>query len=437
MNSKSHDKKNNIKFDVLVIGGGIAGEETALNLAKIGHKVIIVEKNYSIGGHMVHLSKVFPTLDCSACISTPKMSETSRHPGIKILTFSEVDSVKKSGNLFNARIRKKPRYVNEDTCTGCQQCEKVCPIVVKDQYQYDLVGRKAVFIPFSIALPKIAAIDIDNCIICGACERICPANAIDFTQVEEYIEIEVKAVILATGFTLFNAEKLQNYGFGKFKNVIHSMQMERQLVPTRPFNSILRPGDGKVPDNIAYILCAGSRDRTLGNPICSQICCMYSIKQAQLLMGALPMADVTIYYIDIRAYGKGFYEFYEQTKNMGVEFKKGKIAKIEEKENRNLLLHFEDIENGGKHIKAEHDMVVLSLGILANNDVKSVFTDEQIQLDDFHYFKQTDSLVNPALTSIAGVFVAGTAAGPMDIPDTILSAGGASSEAASYIRGLK
>jgi len=435
MEIKSNGKK--MKYDALVIGGGIAGEETALNLAKIGYRVVIVEKDYSIGGHMVHLSKVFPTLDCSACISTPKMSETSRHSNIKVFTYSEVDSIKKRGKIFDVKVKKKPRYVNEDTCTGCQQCENVCPVVVRDQYQYDLVGRKAVFIPFSIALPKIAAIDIDNCILCGACERVCPADAIDFTQVEEILDIEVKSVIVATGFNLFNADKLTRYGFGKFKNVIHSMQMERQLVPTRPFNSVLRPGDGKIPDNIAYVLCAGSRDRSLGNPICSQICCMYSIKQAQLLMGALPMADVTLYYIDIRAYGKGFCEFYEQTKNMGVDFIKGKIANIEEKENGNLLLHFEDVENGGKHKTAEHDMVVLSLGITANNDVKTVFKDEELQLDDYNYFKQTDSLVNPALTSIEGVFVAGTAAGPMDIPDTILSAGGASSEAASYIRSLK
>lgn len=432
------DRKDSIKkYDALVIGGGIAGEETALNLAKIGYRVIIVEKDYSIGGHMVHLSKVFPTLDCSACISTPKMSETSRHTNIEIFTYSEVVSIKKSKNIFSVRVKRKPRYVNEDTCTGCQQCESVCPVVVNDQYQYDLVGRKAVFIPFSIALPKIAAIDIDNCILCGACERTCPANAVDFTQTEKIIEIEAKAVVVATGFNLFNADKLKSYGFGKFKNVIHSMQMERQLVPTRPFNSVLRPGDGKVPDNIAYVLCAGSRDKSIGNPICSQICCMYSIKQAQLIMGALPMADVTIYYIDIRAYGKGFCEFYEQTKSMGVEFKKGKIAKIEENENGNLLLHFEDIENGGKHITAEHDMVVLSLGITANNEIKDAFEDEEIHIDNYNYIKQTDSLVNPALTSIEGVFVAGTASGPMDIPDTILSAGGASSEAASYIRGLK
>ena len=210
------------------------------------------------------------------------------------------------------------------------------------------------------------------------------------------------------------------------------MQMERQLAPTRPFNTILRPGDGKVPDRIAYVLCTGSRDVTVGNPICSQICCMYSIKQAQLLMGALPMADVTIYYINIRSFGKGFEEFYDQAKGMGVNFVKGKIGKIREKEDGNLILRYEDInENIVK--EAEHDMVVLSVGVLPNTDSASIFSDEELKLDPFSFVYQADPLASPAKTSIEGVFVAGTATGPMDIPDSILSAGAASSEAMSYL----
>ena len=210
------------------------------------------------------------------------------------------------------------------------------------------------------------------------------------------------------------------------------MQMERQLAPTRPYNTILRPGDGKVPDRIAYVLCTGSRDATVGNPICSQICCMYSIKQAQLLMGALPMADVTIYYINIRSFGKGFEEFYDQAKGMGVNFVKGKIGKIKEKENGNLILRYEDVnENTVK--EAEHDMVVLSVGVLPNTDSASLFSDEELKLDPFSFVYQADPLASPSKTSIEGVFVAGTATGPMDIPDSILSAGAASSEAMSYL----
>ncbi len=421
------------EYDVLVIGGGIAGEESALNLAYLGYKIIMVEKDLSIGGKMIHLSKVFPTLDCAACITTPKVSETVRHPNITIFNNSEVKDIERqSNNGFTFSLVEKPRYVTED-CTGCQICEEKCPIVVEDQYQWDLVGRKAIYIPFSIASPRIAAVDIDNCILCGLCEKVCPADAIDFTQEEKITPIKVKSIIIATGYNLFDPLNMPRYGYGNFKNVVTSMQMERQLVPTRPYNTVLRPKDGKMPDNIAYVLCTGSRDETIGNPICSQVCCMYSIKQAQLLMGALPMADITIYYINIRAFGKGFNEFYEQAKDMGVEFVKGKIGKITEKENGNLIIRYEDIREA-KVKETEHDLVVLSVGLLANTDFTTMFKKEKIEQDQFHYVKQIDELLSPAKTSIEGVFVAGTAAGPMDIPDSILSAGAASSETASYLR---
>jgi len=420
-------------FDALIIGGGIAGCEAALNLANNGHSVILVEKDLSIGGKMILLSKVFPTLDCSACITTPKVSEVSRHPGITILTGSEVSKIiKKADESFEAEVIKKPRYVIAEDCTGCQLCEEACPVLVSDQYQYNLVGRKSAFIPFSIASPRIAAIDIENCTLCGACEKVCPAKCIDFAQETEEYHLLVKTVVIAIGFNLFDPLMIPRYGYGLYKNVITSMQMERQLAPTRPFNTILRPGDGKVPDRIAYVLCTGSRDATLGNPICSQICCMYSIKQAQLLMGALPMADVTIYYINIRSFGKGFEEFYEQAKGMGVNFIKGKIGRISEKENGNMMLRYEDI-NEGIVKETEHDMVVLSVGVSANQDTAAFFPNDELKLDPFKFIYQADILASPSMTSIDGVFVAGTASGPMDIPDSILSAGAASAEAISYL----
>jgi len=422
------------EYDVLVIGGGIAGAEASINLANQGYKVLIVEKDLSVGGKMIHLSKVFPTLDCSACITTPKISQTARHPNITIYTYSQVNDIeKKSEKEFNAIVTKFPRYVKEEDCTGCQICEEKCPVIVTDQYQYDLVGRKAVYVPFSIANPRVAAIDIENCSLCGACEKACPSEAIDFSQEEEKIQIKVKSVIVATGFRLFDPMLIPRYGFGIYKNVVTSMQMERQLVPTRPFNSVLRPKDGKMPDKIAYVLCAGSRDETVGNPICSQVCCMYSVKQAQLLMGALPLADITIYYLHIRSFGKGFNEFYQQAKDMGVNFVKGKIGKITETDNGNLLLRYEDIQEGVVK-EAKHDMVVLSLGILANQGIASMFKDK-LELDPYQFIKQSDELANPAKTSIPGVYVAGTASGPMDIPDSILSAGAASSETAGYLKG--
>ncbi len=422
-----------LHYDALVVGGGIAGGEAALNLANTGYKVLLVEKDRSLGGKMILLSKVFPTLDCSACITTPKVSEIARHKNITIFTESEVTAiVKKSENDFTAQVTKKPRYVRVEDCTACQLCEKACPVSVRDEYQSGLIGRKAAFIPFSIANPKAAAIDIENCTLCGACEKVCPTHCIDFTMETEYYELHVRTVVLATGFNLFDPLQIPRYGYGQHKNVITSMQMEREIAPTRPYNTILRPGDGKVPDRIAYVLCTGSRDATVGNPICSQICCMYSIKQAQLLMGALPMADVTIYYINIRSFGKGFEEFYQQAKGMGVNFVKGKIGKITEKENGNLILRYEDI-NEGVVKEAEHDMVVLSVGVKSNPTVGKMFGRGELKLDPFHFVAQDDLLGSPSKTNIDGVFVAGTASAPMDIPDSILSAGSASSEAISYL----
>ncbi len=425
--------KNSISYDALVVGAGIAGGEAALNLAVNGFKVLLIEKDLSVGGKMIQLSKVFPTLDCSACITTPKVSEISRHPNITIYTGTEASNIRKVGeNRFVADITRQPRYVNVEDCTACQLCEQACPVSVRDQYQFGLIGRKAAFIPFSIASPKAAAIDIKNCILCGACEKACPTNCIDFTQEVEHLEVNAKTVILATGFELFDANRMPRYGYGKYKNVVTSMQMEREIAPTRPFNTILRPGDGKVPDKIAYVLCVGSRDASVGNPICSQICCMYSIKQSQLLMGALPMADVTIYYINIRAFGKGFDEFYQQAKGMGVNFVKGKIGNISEIENGNLMLRYEDVETGVV-TEAEHDMVILSVGVQPNQSASPLFPENELMLDPYRFVHQTDGLLNPSHTSIEGVFVAGTATRPMDIPDAILSAGSASSEAISYL----
>ncbi len=275
-----------------------------------------------------------------------------------------------------------------------------------------------------------------NCGICSECQQcriICPADAVDFGMraVEEAIEVD--AVIVSTGFRLFPAEMMDRLGFGRYPNVITAMQMDRLVAPTRPYNYVLRPSDGKVPENIAYVLCVGSRDHTVGNPICSRVCCMYSLKQAQLLLGALPVADITIYFIDIRAFGKGYDEFYEQTRAMGVRFVKGKVAKIAERANGNLVVRYEDIDDGGAVREAEHDLVVLSTGMLPNPDALRLFPGAGLEADDRLFVREPEEHVNPAVTSIPGVFAAGTTTGPMDIPDTILHAGAAAAQAASHI----
>jgi heterodisulfide reductase subunit A len=282
-----------------------------------------------------------------------------------------------------------------------------------------------------------------NCLNCGICSEchecvnICPADAVDLYMKEEIREYEVGAVVVSTGFRMFPGEIHERYGYGRAPNVITATQMDRLVAPTRPYDNVLRPSDGKVPDNIAYILCVGSRDQSLGNPICSRVCCMYSIKQAQLILGALPIADVTIYYIDIRAFGKGYEEFFEQTKGMGVRFVKGKVAQIDEKEDGNLILRYEDIDAGGAIRTADHDLVVLSTGIVPNPDFSRFFEGNGLEADEMRYVSEPEEYRNPGRTSIDGVYAAGAATGPMDIPDAILHSGAAAAQAASYIEKLK
>lgn len=280
-------------------------------------------------------------------------------------------------------------------------------------------------------------LDCGVCSECRQCVAACPANAIDMTMRAEEVEVEAGSVIVSTGFKLFDAGLKPQYGYGKYPNVITGMQMDRLLAPTRPYNTVLRPGDGKVPDNIAFILCTGSRDCTVDNPLCSRVCCMYSVKQNQLIMGALPLADVTVYYIDIRAFSKGYEEFYQQAGAMGANFVKGRVARIEEKEDGNLVLYYEDIDNGGKLSRAEHDLVVLSVGLLPNTGVFDLFDGDRLEADEYLYVKEINEDVNPGQTSIDGVFVAGTASGAKDIPDSILHAGAAAAQAAAYVERIR
>jgi heterodisulfide reductase subunit A-like polyferredoxin len=295
---------------------------------------------------------------------------------------------------------------------------------------------REVEIPFTEEEARYSAnrcLDCGGCSECHECVSACPANAIRLDmQGEKQIHV-VKSVIMSTGFELFDARRKSTYGYGLYPNVITAMQMDRLLAPTRPYNHVIRPSDGKAPDNIAYVLCTGSRDRQAGNRLCSRVCCMYSIKQAQLIMGALPLADISIYYIDIRAFGKGYDEFYEQAKGMGVYFVKGKVAKIEETHNSNLLVHYEDIAGGGGAKQAEHDLVVLSVGLLPNPEALSLLKTGVLESDEFAFVNEIDEDIEPAKTSIEGVFVAGSASAVRDIPDSILHADAAAAQAACYL----
>lgn len=279
-------------------------------------------------------------------------------------------------------------------------------------------------------------LDCGVCSQCQACVDVCPAHAIDLTMTERVIEEDVGTVVVSTGFSLFPADLKPQYGYGRYANVITGMQMDRLLAPTRPYNTVLRPGDGKVPDRIAYVMCTGSRDETVGNPLCSKVCCMYSIKQNQLIMGALPLADVTVHYLDIRAVGKGYDEFYRQASGMGAQFVKGRVAKISEVDGGNLLLTYEDVDNDGGPVTAEYDLVVLAVGVRPGVDPHRLFSTEPPAQDEYFYVAEIDEDLNPARTSIPGVFAAGAVCGPKDIPESILHAGAAAAQAGAHLERL-
>jgi heterodisulfide reductase subunit A len=423
-----------LKVDALVVGGGIAGMQSALDLADQGYQVALVEKEPSIGGKMISLSKVFPTLDCASCTTTPKMSAVAHHKNIQLFTYTEVKSVRKNQAGFLAQVVKKPRYVSEADCTGCRKCEYACPVDVEDSFDRELGAHRAVWVPFSTAVPQKAVLDIDNCLLCGKCEKACPVDAIDFTQTPEELEIEASTIVLATGYKTTPVDAKQEYGKGRLPNVIDGLAMDRVLAPTGPYGHVLRPSDGKEPDSIAYVQCAGSRDETLGVPYCSRVCCMYAIKQSMLLSGSLPLADITIYYMDIRTFGKGYEQFYQNAKAMGVEFVKGKVAKISEDEDHNPIVRVELLEDGGRVVERKHDMLVLSVGLMPGYNPQEIYGVSTAE-DGFVYLPSAN--LSPSLTNREGIFVAGTASGPMDIVDSILTAGAAAAEAAAYLQALQ
>jgi len=416
--------------DALVIGGGIAGMQSALDLADQGYAVSLIERKPSIGGKMIELSKVFPTLDCCSCITTPKMSAVAHNENIELLTYCEVLRIEENEDGFLVHAVKKPRYVDESVCTGCRQCEYACPIDVPDPYQKGLGARRAIRVPFSTALPQKAVLEMDHCILCGKCEKACPVDAVDFSQTPQDFTISAKAIVLATGYEITPKDAKAEYGSGQLPNVIDGLTMERLLAPTGPYLHVLRPGDGKEPDSIAYVQCAGSRDETLGVPYCSRVCCMYAVKQAMLLSGALPMADITIYYMDIRTFGKGYEQFYQTAKAMGVEFVKGKVARVSEDADHNPILRVELIEEGSKVVERQYDLAVLSVGMLPGYDPREIYG---VSVGEFGFVKSPSANLSPTVTSRPGIFVTGAAAAPMDIVDSIVLGGAAASEAAAYI----
>ncbi len=414
--------------DTLVVGGGIAGIQAALEIANAGFKVYLVEREPSIGGHMAQFDKTFPTLDCAACILTPRMFEAGNHPNIELLTWSEVTHVAGYVGNFTVTIKKKPRYVNTDLCTGCGICVEKCPKkVVDDVYEAGLGYRKVVYTPFAQAVPKYPVIDAPNCTYfqkgtCKACEKFCPTNAIDFTQKEEYVTLQVGNIILATGYDLFDARRVSNYGYGRLANVFTSIEFERMSNAAGPTagNIVLR--DGKTqPKTVGIIHCVGSRDKNYNN-YCSSICCMQSLKFAHLVRERTG-ATVYEFYIDMRTPMKAYDEFYQRVLEEGTLFVRGKVAQVtnaarNEREEGKLIIQVEDTL-AGKQRRIPVDMVILSIGMKPRRDSKEISHLFGVGCSSDGWFIEKHPKLDPVSTMTEGVMIAGCATGPKDIPASV------------------
>ncbi|MCK4645252.1 MAG: CoB--CoM heterodisulfide reductase iron-sulfur subunit A family protein [Candidatus Aminicenantes bacterium] len=422
----------------LVIGGGIAGIQSALDLANTGYEVILVERSPSIGGHMIQLSETFPTLDCSQCILTPKMVEVSKHSNIKLMTSSEIQEISGYVGNFKAKILKKPTYVDADKCTLCDECTKVCPVVVSNEFDLGLTGRRAIYIPFPQAIPATYTLDISACpgllpIACGKCADVCEPGAIDFDMKPEIIEEEVGAIIVASGFDLYEKEMMGEYGYGKYPDVLDGLQFERLLSASGPtMGKVLRPSDHKEPKEVVFIQCAGSRDPELHCPYCSKICCMYTAKHAMLYKHHVHDGQAYIFYIDIRSGGKGYEEFVQRAvEEDGVLYLRGKVSKIFEEKGKIKVWGVDTL--AGKDIEIDADMVVLATAMRPSEGAEELAKKLKIALDKDGFLSEAHPKLRPVESVTSGMFLAGAAQAPKDIPEAVAQASGAAAKAIAIL----
>jgi heterodisulfide reductase subunit A len=417
----------------LVIGGGIAGIQASLDIADSGYEVILVEKNQSIGGHMLQLSETFPTLDCPQCIATPKMVQVGQHPRIKLLAYSEVEEVSGYVGNFKVKIRRKASFVNWDKCTGCGLCMEKCPVRVPSEFNELLAKRKAIYTLFPQAVPNKPVIDSSNCLYftkgkCRVCEKNCSLKAINFKQRDSLVEEKVGAIIVATGFDLMNKAEVGECGYGKYKDVIDSLQVERLLAPAGPTEGIpYRPSDGKIPKEVVFIQCVGSRDPEHYYPYCSKICCMYTVKQAMLYKHAVPDGQAYVFYMDIRCNGKGYEEFLQR----GIEedrilYLRGRVSKIF-KDGDKIKVWGADTLTGRK-IEISADLVVLAMAMVPSKGAKKLADKLRLATDDYGFLTEAHPKLRPVESLTAGYFLAGAAQAPKDIPETVAQASGAASK---------
>lgn len=441
-------EETEVNPDTLVIGGGIAGIQASLEIANAKKKVFLVERTGTIGGHMAMFDKTFPTLDCAACILTPKMVEVGQHPNIDLMTYCEVKSVSGGPGNYKVTILKKARKVNIATCIGCGTCSEKCPGSAPSEFDAGTAMRKSIYIPFPQAVPNKYLIDSESCLYtktgkCGVCVKVCPVkDCINLDEKDEEIEITVGNIIAATGFKVFDAERAEQFGYGKFPNVVTSLEFERLVNAAGPTGGYIKfRGKDKrgndifsaahdEPKSVALIHCVGSRDENY-NKYCSRVCCMYSLKLAHLIKEKMPDADVQEYYIDMRAFGKGYEEFYERIKGEGVHIVRGRTAKVEEANGR-LLVRSEDIVND-QLLEKEVDMVVLAVGLEPKEDASDMAKMLGISLSEEGWFLEANSSSAPTDTFTGGIHIAGLCQGPKDIPDTVAQASAAASRALQSI----
>jgi|UniRef100_A0A7V3V052 heterodisulfide reductase subunit A len=416
----------------LVVGAGIAGIQAALDIANAGYQVILVEKEPSIGGHMAQLSETFPTLDCSQCILTPKTVEAGNHPRIKLLTYSEVISVSGFVGNFKVKIKQRPRYVDMDSCTGCGICLEKCPVRVESTFDRNLTKRRAIYRLFPQAVPNKVVIDAEHCRQlqgkkCGVCARVCPAQAILYDDTERIIEEEVGAIVLATGYELFDISRIGAYGVSAVPDVIDGLAFERILSASGPFaGEVRRPSDGRVPKRVVFVQCAGSRDINQGVPYCSKICCMYTAKHALLYKHRVHDGEAIVCYIDVRTPGKGFEEFYRRATDEGVKYLRGKVSKIFRRGDQVVVWAADTL--AGKKIEIEADMVVLATAVIPNPNGVELARRLKIAVDANGFQSEAHPKLRPVETLTAGFFLAGCGQGPKDIPETVAQASGAAAK---------
>lgn len=420
----------------LVIGGGIAGIQTALDIADAGFEVDIVEKKPTIGGKMTQIDKTFPTLDCAACILTPKMVDAAQNEKIRIYSYSEVEAVKGFVGNFHVTIRKKARYVKEDVCTGCGLCTEKCPQKkVPNEFNLGLDNRRAIYIPFAQAVPKVATIDPDFCNMlkngkCGVCAKVCTAGAIDYKQQDEHIEREYGAIVVATGFDPISLGKFDEFAYSKSPDVVSSLEFERLMNAAGPTGgTLLRPSDGTHPKTIVFVQCVGSRcdGGEKGKSYCSKICCMYTAKHAMLCREKYPDTDVYVFYIDVRTPGKNFDEFYRRAvEEYGVHYIKGMVGKVVP-EGGKLKVQASDLL-GNRQLHIDADMVVLAAAIEPDKSARPLATMLTASMDTNDFFTEAHPKLRPVESPTAGVFLSGACQGPKDIPETVAQAGAAASK---------